>query len=58
MATPKEKVTLRMQLQELLGCIRFIDGTLIDIWKPWQDEAHHTWFDGQNKFMQSITWSF
>jgi hypothetical protein len=34
-----------------LGCIRFIDGTLIDIKKPWKNEAHKTWFDGQNKYI-------
>jgi hypothetical protein len=34
-------------------CIGFIDGTLINIRKPWQNEAHGTLFNGWKKrYMQ------
>jgi len=46
MATLEEKVTLDMHLRELRGCIGFIDGTLINIHKPCQNETHRTWFNG------------
>jgi hypothetical protein len=44
-----EKVFLGTHLWEFPSCIDFIDGTLIEICKPWQNEAHHTWFNGQKK---------
>jgi hypothetical protein len=47
--TPKGRVTLGAHLREILMCIGFIDGTLIEIHKPWQNEAHCTWFNGQKK---------
>jgi hypothetical protein len=47
--TPKERVRLGTHLRELPRCIGFIDGTLIKICKPWQSEAHHTWFNEQKK---------
>jgi hypothetical protein len=43
---PKERIALCTQLQEfLIGCIRFIDGTLVEIQKFLYNEAHKTWFD-------------
>jgi hypothetical protein len=36
-------------LRELPRCIGFIDGTLIEICKAWQNEAHCTWFNGWKK---------
>jgi hypothetical protein len=44
-----EKTTLRSYLQELPICIGFIDGTLIEIRKTWQDLGHKTWFNGRKK---------
>ncbi len=40
-------MSLGTHLQEFIDCVRFIDGTLIKIHKPWQNEAHCTWFNGQ-----------
>lgn len=25
----------------------FINGTMVEIWKPWKEKAHQTWFNGQ-----------
>jgi len=33
--TPKERLSLGVHLRKILGCIGFIDGTLIEIHKPW-----------------------
>jgi hypothetical protein len=49
-STLEERVRLGMHLQELPKCIGFIDGTLNTICKPWQSEAHRTWFNGWNFF--------
>jgi hypothetical protein len=47
--TTQEKATLGSYLQELPRCIRFIDGTLVQILKPWWDPGHWTWFNGHKK---------
>jgi hypothetical protein len=39
--TLKEILSLGAHLQKIISrCIGFIDGTLIEIHKPWQNEAH------------------
>jgi len=48
--TTHEKTTLRPYLQKLSRCIKFIDGTLIEILQPWWDPNHWTWFKGHKKF--------
>jgi hypothetical protein len=48
-STSKERVRLGIHLCELPRCIRFIDGTLVEICKPWQNEVHCTWFNGWKK---------
>jgi hypothetical protein len=47
--TPEERLSLGVHLREILGNIGFIDGTLIEIRKPWYNETHGTWFNGQKK---------
>ncbi len=47
--TIEEKTSLSNKLQDVQGCIGFINRTLIKIWKPWKNEAHKTWFNGRNK---------
>lgn len=44
--TPKESFALCTQLQEfLIWCIRFIDGTLVEIQSFYNNETHKIWFD-------------
>jgi hypothetical protein len=47
--TLEEKLSLGAYLREISRCIGFIDGTMIEIRKPWQNEAHGTWFNGWKK---------
>lgn len=42
---PKEKIVLGIQLQELLGCIGFINNNLVKNQKLWTNKAHRTWFN-------------
>jgi hypothetical protein len=37
MLIAQEKVTLGTYLQELPSCIKFLDGTLVEVPKPWRD---------------------
>jgi hypothetical protein len=50
--TVEERVSLGTHLWEFPGCIGFIDDTLIEICKPWQNEAHHVWFSEPKNKMQ------
>jgi hypothetical protein len=43
------KVALGNQLCEFLGCLEFIDRTLVEIRKAWKDLEHRTWFNGRKK---------
>jgi hypothetical protein len=45
----EKRIRLRTNLPKLQGCIGFINGSLIKIRKPWQNKAHHTWFNGRKK---------
>jgi hypothetical protein len=36
----EERVTLARRIQNLLGCIRFIDITLVEIFKLWNTVTH------------------
>jgi len=49
---PKEKIILGIKLQELLGCIGFIDSNLVKNQKLWTNKAHETWFNNFFKTMQ------
>ncbi len=44
-----ERVALGSQLRELLGCLGFINGTLVKIQEPWKDTKHWTWCNGHKK---------
>ncbi len=45
----EDKLNLGAHLWEISRCIGFIDGILIEICKPLQNETHGTWFNGQEK---------
>jgi hypothetical protein len=49
-ATTHERTTPWSYLQKLPRCIKFIDGTLIEILQPWWDPGHWTWFNGCKTF--------
>lgn len=38
-------LVLGIQLQELLGCIGFINNNLVKNQKLWTNKAHRTWFN-------------
>jgi len=45
--TLEERVALGLQVQKLLGCIGFIDETLMETQKPWKNALHKSWFNGR-----------
>jgi hypothetical protein len=45
--TPQEKGVLIRQLLKIAKMHWFINGTMVEIWKPWKEKAHYTWFNGQ-----------
>jgi hypothetical protein len=58
--TLEEKVTLGTHLQKLLGCIGFIDGTLIKMNTTSPSKMRHIAHGlmGVKRYMQCTTWSF
>jgi hypothetical protein len=40
---------LEFEIENFLGCIKFIDKTLAKIHKPWNNVAHQTWFNNKKK---------
>jgi hypothetical protein len=40
---------LKFEIENLLGCIKFIHKTLAKIHKPWNNVAHQTWFNNKKK---------
>jgi hypothetical protein len=42
---PEKQIAVGTQLHELLRCIGFIDNTLVEIWNPYNNEVHKTWFN-------------
>jgi hypothetical protein len=45
----EERVTLTRRIWNLLGCIRFIDITLVEIFKLWNNVMHWTWLNVRKK---------
>jgi len=45
----EERVTLTRRIRNLLGCIRFIDITLVEIFKLWNNVMHWTWLNVRKK---------
>jgi len=46
---------LKFEIENLLGCIKFIHKTLVKIQKPWNNVAHQTWFNYKNKFYLKVS---
>lgn len=44
-----KRVVLGRQLHKLPRCIRFIDGTLVDIYRQWKNSKHRSCFNGWNQ---------
>ncbi len=47
MANTGGKGCIGFTTTKLLGCIRFIDGTLVETQKPWKNALHKSWFNGR-----------
>jgi hypothetical protein len=43
------EVTFASGIQDLPCCMRFIDGTLVETHKLWNNVMHRTWFNGEKK---------
>jgi len=48
--TPQEKGVLTRQLLKIVKMHWFINGTMVEIWKPWKEKVHRTWFNGQKLY--------
>ena len=46
---PQERKRLERILRHFPGCIGFIDGTLVEIQRPWHNPNHAKWFNGRKK---------
>ena len=44
-----ERQKLASELHDFLGCIGIIDGILIKIHRPWNNDQHAAWFNGRKK---------
>ena len=44
-----ERLLLAQKINALPGCIGFIDGTLFEIRRPYDNPAHRNWFNGRKK---------
>ena len=44
-----ERQALASMIPTFQGCIGFIDGTLVKIWRPWKNPEHGKWFNGRKK---------
>ena len=45
----QERERLGKNLRHFPGCIGFIDGTLVELRRPWHNPNHTKWFNGRKK---------